>query len=248
MRRIFKIFCILCTINLYGINHLYWILPISTTSAVELPLCTSSDTTYCGYGTLISTVVVVSYPPFSSTESSTDSTKSSVKYIPDRMYAKKYKKKYILTKDSLKECDDDKNSEVCYRYARIFNFLKYEEEAKKYYDLSCKYGLDIACDIDMQEDLKRENTTNYLKEYNLNDEIKDYDMVKQQGKNAVKDCVVLSMIKEGEMLWWSHSNVGVCYAKYEYALEHNDTYNIKYYKHALCMYGYEKYCDKAQDK
>lgn len=242
MRRIFKIFCIIFVMNLYGINHFYWILPVSITGISTSSLC-ASDETSCAYGIVFSMVTTL-YPSVSST----DSTKSSVKYIPDRMYAKKYKKKYILTKDSLKECDDDKNAEVCYRYARIFNLLKYEEEAKKYYDLSCKYGLDIACDIDMQEDLKRENTTNYLKEYNLNDEIKDYDMAKQKGKKAMEFCRVLSYFEYDEMPWWSRSNVGKCYAGYEYALEHNDTYNIKYYKYVLCMYGYEKYCDKAQDE
>ena len=89
MRFIFNFFCILFAVNLYGINHFYWILPVSITGISTSSLC-ASDETSCVYGIVFS-VVTTSYPFVSST----DSTKSSVKYIPDRMYAKKYKKKYI---------------------------------------------------------------------------------------------------------------------------------------------------------
>lgn len=167
-------------------------------------------------------------------------------HIKEKQRSSKYKKKYILTKDSLKECDKDKNAEVCYRYARIFNLLKYEEEAKKYYDLSCKYGLNIACNVNMKEDLKRENTTNYLKEYNLIDDIKLYNKTRKYSSTFGDDCDS----KPGNYKnWWENpkNNVAVCYAMYENAIDDDYKNDAKRYKQKICTLGYTKYCGNEDD-
>lgn len=181
------------------------------------------------------------------TSTTSEATSAIPTYIKEKQRSNKYKKKYILTKDSLKECDRDKNAEVCYRYARIFNLLKYEKEAKKYYELSCEYGLNIACDVDMEEDLKRENTTNYLREYDLIDDIKLYNNFRMYGGTFGYDCNG----KPGNYYknWWENprNNVAVCYAMYENAIDEGYEDETKEYKQTICILGYTKYCGNKDD-
>lgn len=244
MKKIFKVFFVFFATLVYGSTALNIIAITTISYSAYTTLLNLSDKDSRNIITGVATVSLGA-----TTSSPTNTTEQLGESILKRQYMNKYKSKYILTKASLKECDKDKNAEVCYKYARIFNLLKYEEEAKKYYDLSCKYGLDIACGVDMQEDLKRKNTTNYLKEYSLKDDIQVYDEVKASDEKSIYCGKFMSKIEE-KSIWWDdkHMGVGACYANYEYMLENNNEEGIRYYKYALCLYGYKKYCDRFLDK